>query len=219
MSSLPDRLRRGPGMRNHQVGMKPSRAVKIPDGWPVASDGSITCLTCHMQIPDLSGRSAPHLRETDRNNQAEFCSKCHMDGSDSVQSSPHWSVMNRAHQSTNQTSDFRSNSLMDSSSRQCLGCHDGVNASNASSGHANGASAGYGSNRGEHPVSMRYQKQRLGSRQVSLRHQSQLPKEILLPQGQVSCISCHDLFSSTKARLTIPIEKSALCFACHPMNE
>ncbi len=217
--SLSERLRYGPGQRNHKVGVKPSKAVKIPVDWPLAHDGSITCLTCHERLPDLSERDVPYLRDTDRANQAGFCAKCHTSGPGNFQTSPHWAVMGHAHQSLSQSSGQESSGMMDSASRQCLSCHDGVNASNNASGHANMSSAGLGRGRGEHPVGVRYRKQRSGSRFVSLRHQSQLPKEILLPQGQVSCTSCHDLFASTKARLAIPIKKSALCFACHPMNE
>ncbi len=219
-SSLSDRLRDGPGMRNHRIGMKPSNKIKIPDGWPLAYDGSITCLTCHEKLPAFGNRRNPRLRATHITEQGgNFCSNCHVNSTGSNQQLSHWSVLGRAHQSTRQSNRNSLHRELDGSSRQCLGCHDGVNASNTTNRHASKSSISIGGNRGEHPIGVRYQRQRSRKQYVSLRHPSQLPKEILLPKGQVSCISCHDLYAPTPARLVIPIEKSALCFACHPMND
>ncbi|MFQ5415040.1 MAG: cytochrome c3 family protein [Phycisphaerae bacterium] len=45
-----------------------------------------------------------------------------------------------------------------------------------------------------------------------------MPAAVRLPGGRVSCVSCHDVFVLAPQRLTVPIEGSALCFACHAMN-
>lgn len=72
-------LRNGPGVVNHPVGVRPSAGVRVPPGWPLASDGTLTCKTCHSRLPEISGASDAYLRDsqTGAAPSMHFCAKCH----------------------------------------------------------------------------------------------------------------------------------------------
>jgi len=47
-----------------------------------------------------------------------------------------------------------------------------------------------------------------------------IPRELLddrirLPGGEVSCRSCHSLYSPHEGHLVIPNDRSRLCLSCH----
>ena len=100
-----------------------------------------------------------------------------------------------------------------------MGCHDGVNATEAANATPwNPDVSQVGDPRRNHPVGVRYaQSARLGS--AGRFHPADLlPTKVRLPDGQVSCVSCHDLYASDRYHLTVPIEGSDLCFACHNLD-
>lgn len=218
-----DQLRCGPGVTNHPVNVVPSSAVEVPDDWPLGPGGTITCLTCHRRLPSLGGVSNPSLRDFDEaeTESTDFCTKCHGSSTEHSAAAMHWMAVGVAHVKTERTRSRRRTGLLDHDSRRCMGCHDGVSANEAANTTVwNRGPGALGDRRRNHPVGVPY-RDRAKPRKKStarLRPTSLLPAKVRLPDGQVSCVSCHDLYAPGRHRLTVPIEGSALCFSCHDMD-
>jgi predicted CXXCH cytochrome family protein len=208
----------GPGAINHPVGMEPSTRVRIPADWPLSRDGRVTCWTCHASIPDANAGADFGLRGApDRSGTARFCAACHqVSGPENDRS--HWMALQRAHIGSGEAT-ARSAGTLDSVSRRCASCHDGVSA--FESGYHGGAEppgGGYpGDPRRDHPVGVIYRATAFKGT-TGLKPEGFLPPSVLLPGGQVTCISCHNLYSRAPGLLSVPIEGSQLCFACHDMD-
>ena len=219
---LASRLRMGPGVSNHPVGVVPSRAVSIPRDWLLAANGTVTCTTCHSALPSLDGRGGPQLRgtaQTDLDSRA-FCANCHRDESLRTSAALHWLAVPRAHimPESDDVGSSASGSI-DRASAGCLECHDGVTATDAAYETAWNHDGGYlGDKARNHPIGVRYPHAGTRHVEVPLRPAALLPGTIRLPDGMVSCLSCHDLYGSDPKRLTVPIEGSRLCMTCHQMD-
>lgn len=212
---------RGPGVSNHPVHVVPSADIEVPEGWPVDTNGSITCLTCHAALPSPREKSGPKLRDFDghREDPTAFCMKCHTGQDRSSAAAMHWAAVGVAHVMPDSRRDRRSGGLLDSESRRCLACHDGVNATESQNMTGGNRRGGYIGNRtGNHPVGVRYPKGARRGSGAAMRPASLLPKEVRLPGGMVSCVSCHDLYARERHLLTVPLDGSALCFTCHDMD-
>lgn len=212
--------RHGPGVVNHPVHVVPSSNIHVPSGWPLSPRGEITCSTCHNQLPGLEQSGNANLRgANDANDQASsFCSNCHSAARSNEAGGMHWRALRFAHIMPDRRASEARSAGLDDASRRCLECHDGINARDVSHSNAGGGSGVWGTNKGSHPVGVAYPNG--ASRQRSSRYKPRmtLPSTILLPQGAVSCVSCHDLYSTVNARLTVPIEGSQLCLTCHEMD-
>lgn len=219
---LADKLRNGPGASNHPVHVVPSAAVRIPEEWPLGMDGSITCVTCHSALPSLSGDGAdPLLRDFEPAREApiEFCMKCHTQSDSRSASGVHWMAVGEAHVPAGRAAQTSSRNMLDSRTRACLGCHDGVNA--RESGNTtpwNRGSTYVGDPQRSHPVGVRYPDRTPSDFSVRFIPVGLLPDEIQLPEGQVGCISCHNLYGGTRNLLSVPIEGSELCLTCHDLR-
>jgi predicted CXXCH cytochrome family protein len=208
---------------NHPVGVAPTAAVTIPVGWPLASDGSITCLTCHEALPPLDGGGGPRLRHNDTSDDVSsnadsvtFCAACHRNGAGRGATSAHWTVVGVAHV-TPGDEPTGGNALVDAESRRCLECHDGVNA--VESVNPVGLSnASFADAQRNHPIGMPYPNGRSRQSNARFRSASLLPDTVHLPGGNVSCVSCHNLYAGTPKLLSVPLEGSKLCFTCHDMD-
>lgn len=212
------KLRFGPGQWNHPVGMRPSSFVAIPDGWPLDANGAITCKTCHKRIPAFGGASPTFLRAAVAGDSGlhGFCARCHGGGEGFSARTMHWQVAGAAHiRATNDGAKVTVASL-DGQSRRCLGCHDGVSATESNGGNHTGGFAG-GRGR-EHPVGVEYGRIRGRRQKAPLRPRELLPDDIRLPDGRVSCVSCHNLYGDDAKLLSVPIQDSKLCFTCHDMG-
>ena len=213
-------LSRGPGVTNHPVGVIPSNAITVPADWPLDPDGSITCLTCHTRLPSFTGDSPPHLRGGDKYaSPVEFCATCHAAQSVRSASGAHWMAVQAAHLQPEHLESAGSASLLDHGSMRCMECHDGVNAKESDNTIAwNRGPGTMGDERRSHPVGVPYGRLDRGRSVTRLRPAGLLPKEVHLPGGQVSCISCHDLYAPGRHKLAVTTDNSALCFACHDMG-
>ncbi len=219
--SLAERLRDGPGASNHPVHVRPSGTVRIPRGWPLADDGSLTCLTCHDKLPPLEGASHAYLRDfaEEEADTLAFCVKCHSDDTTRTATAQHWMAVGVAHVPDDDRRPHRSGGLLDADSRRCMACHDGVGADEAVNSTVwNRGSSPLDDRRRNHPIGVSYPSHTPRNYGVPFRPISMLPAGIRLPDGKVSCVSCHDLYASDRHHLSVPIEGSALCFACHQMD-
>ncbi len=225
--SLADTLRYGPGIANHPVHVVPSAAVRIPESWPLAPDGSITCSTCHERLPELADGSDPYLRLAQDWNPAPagshgsqpFCANCHAANTPQG-SSMHWTAVGSAHiKPDSERSGGVGSGHLDAESRRCLACHDGVTAHDTRHTTAGRRGSGYiGDSRRSHPVGVGYPSHTPRNYSVPFRPVALLPARVRLPEGRVSCVSCHDLYGTGTHHLSVPIEGSALCFTCHQLD-
>jgi predicted CXXCH cytochrome family protein len=206
---------------NHPVRVIPSVLVSIPADWPTDNHGAITCLTCHSEIPGIGAESNPRLRDLDGGytSGADFCGRCHRIVDEGSARSVHWLALRRAHLGVDSASAVKGGRALDHYSQACLTCHDGVNASeSANAARFGGMHADLGDKGKNHPVGVPYRSVDRPSYLSRLRPASLLPTEVALPGGDVSCISCHDLFGDQQHLLTVPIEGSQLCLTCHEMS-
>ena len=219
-NSLAERLRSGPGIINHPVNVVPTSLVRIPNDWPVGSDGTLTCLTCHERLPVPNSGGDPYLRGPSATTAADpsFCATCHDAPRDSDRSAIHWMAVGYAHVTKDRSTFRHHGGLLDSVSSGCLTCHDGVTAVEA--GHRSSRSTvGYLGDRGRnHPLGVPYEARQADRHGSPLRHPMLLPKQIRLPENKVSCVSCHNLYNSERYQLSVPIEGSRLCLTCHEMD-
>ncbi|RME41451.1 MAG: hypothetical protein D6788_01220 [Planctomycetota bacterium] len=210
--------KKGPGISNHPVGVRPSPDVRVPDGWPLGPGGVLTCSTCHAQLPGIRGGGNPHLRGTGDTGGLPFCGQCHTNGGSS-RSAVHWMGLGRAHIRGDDRLEGISGTGLDPISRRCLTCHDGVSGTDALNGPMMMRETSFVGDRGRnHPVGIAYAPSLRRRAEVPLRPAALLPANMPLPGGKVSCISCHDIYAPQRGLLTVPIEGSKLCMTCHDMR-
>lgn len=211
----------GPGITNHPVGVIPSAAIAVPSSWPLDNRGAITCLTCHAEIPVDRDAPKPRLRGFEsRSPQAtEFCARCHGMADGHNAKSGHWRTLGVAHLSSERLDLRRGGDVFDFRTRQCLSCHDGVNAPESTNTTPWTRSLGdMGDKRRNHPIGVRYRDLARPADLSPLRPAGLLPPEVALPNGNVSCLSCHNLYSGREYLLTVPVKGSKLCLTCHDMR-
>ncbi|HRX85493.1 MAG TPA: cytochrome c3 family protein [Phycisphaerae bacterium] len=218
--SLPGLLRHGPGVSNHPVNIIPPASMRIPSDLPLSSSGTMTCLTCHESLPAAGTGGSAHLRGVadGEYDAMAFCARCHADGDDRTAKGMHWMAVLRAHVTTDDDRHGSGGSL-DMESRRCMECHDGVTAreyNNSSPWNRGGSYVG--DRRRDHPVGVAYPRRTPAGYDSTFRFPSQLPKQMRLPEGKVSCVSCHDLYAPEPELLTVPIQESRLCLTCHNMD-
>ena len=212
-----DRLRYGPGVTNHPVGVVPSDAVNVPADWPLGTDGTFTCLTCHYKLSPMTGGSNPCLRGPVSEGGAarDFCAKCHAVLDNRGAAGMHWMAVGVAHVKPDACDSAASPSgALDAETRRCLGCHDGVNAGESANPTASSPQRFWDLRR-NHPVGVSYADRGRGKAATLLRSSQLLPGRVRLPDGKVSCVSCHDLFQTGRHRLSVSMEESKLCLTCH----
>lgn len=209
----------GPGVINHPINVVPSNAIVIPADWPLAANGTITCLTCHTTLP-RDNDDRPQLRGASGStvDARQFCIQCHHGEARPTAANMHWVAVNRAHIGSDNDADVPRNGRGDGS-RQCLACHDGVSAPDTGY-ETNSAPHGgdFGDPRRNHPIGVRYPWGGKRGGDSPLRPAALLPKSVRLPSGNVDCVSCHNMYANSPKLLSVPIEGSALCFTCHDMN-
>jgi len=109
----------------------------------------------------------------------------------------------------------RFNSYLDPISKECVACHDGVIAREArhriSSGYQQRAMS-IDTILGAHPVGMDYDQYRSNKQYVSTEI---FPAAMVLMDGKVTCVTCHNLLGKNKKYLVVDNDKSGLCFSCH----
>lgn len=208
----------GPGASNHPVKIVPSAAVQVPADWPLDSSGALTCLTCHTKIPSEGGAADPHLRRVQSSaaSNGGFCATCHHPSIERSDRSVHQVALGIAHLGSNRSRKTVASAGLDAHSRRCLSCHDGASAADS----ANMTSAGPGrvhvdGTQQNHPVGVAYQRVNRSKNVSRLHPVARLPQQIALPEGKVSCVSCHDLYAGVRYLLAVPTRDSRLCLACH----
>ncbi len=188
---------------SHATGFTPNRV--LPDEYPLDWKGDVTCSTCH----DIHASEPGLLRGNKRGR--DLCLSCHEQRFFDSMPDAGTSIMNTGHldASTNKQAVG-----VDAFSIQCLGCHssraDGAPAVGIDPQglvrHADGAV--------NHPIGVNYD---AASRYGGYRSRMHLSNAILLPDGRVGCISCHQGYTQEHGKLVMSSRGSGLCFECHDL--
>ncbi|MBN1956896.1 MAG: hypothetical protein JXQ81_03260 [Desulfuromonadales bacterium] len=194
-----------PRDNSHPIGIVPS--MPVPDGFRLDWSGKMTCVTCH----DPHASAANQYLRTEARGR-DFCSLCHR-GLMPMQD-PHLGTVSIAH---SKSGVYHENAAMtqilDRVSLECLSCHDGVIASDASYKIVGEDALTYQRDGLSHPIGMDYRRATLKDRE--LRPVETLSPYIALYDGKVGCASCHNPYSSQHRMLTMNNSGSALCLECH----
>ena len=187
---------------SHPTGFVPRR--KLPAEYPLDWKGDLTCSTCHI----VHGREPGLLRG--KKHGREFCLACHdraffrnmKDAGTSLVVSGHLDL-GRIHGTID----------IDRHSLNCLGCHAGSHSGGGSVSVSRNGVLRHASGSAPHPIGRSY---REASRNGGFRPEYELAqKKILLSDGRISCVSCHEGYKQDHGRLVLPLARSALCLACH----
>jgi predicted CXXCH cytochrome family protein len=188
---------------SHPSGLTPARA--LPAEYPADWKGDLTCSTCH----DPHGAGKGLLRGDKRGKS--MCRACHeesfftrmKDGGVSIALSGHLNATR---------AELRALDL-DPYSLECLGCHANSGdlpqvsiGRNAVLRHASGSS--------NHPIGRSY---RDAATLGGYRPETLLSKNVWLPGGKISCVSCHQGYSKDHGKVISPSRGSGLCFECHDL--
>lgn len=186
---------------SHPSGIQP-RAVP-PPGYPLDWKGDLTCSTCH----EIHGKGHGLIRGALAGRQ--LCLACHAadffktmrDGGASLTS---------GHLAPAPTSGALA--ALDPYSRRCMECH-GTSATPrlVTSVDRNGV-VRHASQSVNHPIGMSYQK---AAAFGGYRPRAQVERKLLLPDGKMSCISCHGGYQKEHGKLNVVMTNSTLCFECH----
>ena len=187
---------------SHPSGFQPK--VRPAEGYPLDWKGDLTCSTCH----EVHGNRPGLMRGTKMGR--ELCIACHdtaffrkmRDGGASLMAGH----LSRGVQEGAPT--------LDVYSRQCMECH-GLNAeARISTNIDRNGIARHAGSRVNHPVGANYQK---AVEYGGYRPRRMVEKKLVLPDGMVSCVSCHHAYQKDHGKLVVPVAGSRLCYECHDL--
>lgn len=173
----------------------------LPADYPLDRGGIFTCSTCH----DVHGG---RLRGT-RRHQA-LCAACHTEEFFAAMADAGLSLQHSAHLVTGK--DAAAGAEADGYTRHCLGCHADkmmLDAAMRPWGVMGGAARTF-----SHPVGVPYP---VGATAGRYHPATGLRQAVVLPEGRVSCISCHQGYGRVHGALVVPNQASALCLECHDL--
>ena len=114
------------------------------------------------------------------------------------------------------TATNQGSSALDSFSKDCLGCHDGFQASDRKINYKNtpGQKSHWSGGTSEHPIGMNY------ASYASMDPKSYKPvatfgSKMMFVNGRVGCTTCHDPLNPEKSHTAKSDYRSALCLTCH----
>jgi predicted CXXCH cytochrome family protein len=182
---------------SHPTGIVPERTP--PAAFPLDWKGEVTCSTCHEVHEGPFGG----LRGTGESR--ELCLSCHDEAFFSAMPEAGESLMRSGHLDARAR---HPQQTFDAYSQRCIECHEAEASAPGSARVAfNGAN---GTGMPNHPIGSIYRPGRVGS---DLRPQDTLPADVLLPDGKVSCLSCHQGYSRQHGE---PVRSDlGLCRHCH----
>ncbi|HEY0844615.1 MAG TPA: cytochrome c3 family protein [Noviherbaspirillum sp.] len=185
---------------SHPSGFQPRN--KPVGTYPLDWKGDLTCSTCH----EVHG-SRPALL---RGNKAgrELCFACHetaffqkmRDGGASL-------MVGHLSRAADPGA-----ALIDVYSRQCMECHGNAGDPRLATRVDRNGISRHARSGVNHPVGVNYQK---AAAFGGYRARRAVEKKLLLPDGMVSCVSCHGGYQKDHGKLLVPVAGSGLCYECH----
>lgn len=186
---------------SHPSGIVTSK--NLPEIFKLNWQSKLTCSTCHDIHSEAKGLMVTELTGK------EFCHSCHEKSFFENMKDLGTSLFISGH--TVAGSEHFSDQL-DSFSLKCMECH--INQTgNLNVSVVDGNAISHSGGRVSHPIGREYKKaaQYGGYRPIGL-----LDKRINLPDGKVSCISCHKAFDKKHgANIFEEHEQHKLCNSCH----
>lgn len=188
---------------SHPSGIKPT--LSVPPTYPLDWKGNITCSTCHNVHGSTPGLMRVSLRGR------KFCLSCHEKTFFSQMADTGASMISSGHVSSVIPKLDLTGLDTDAFTVQCMGCH-------VSHGDPRGAENGAGKilrqsgNSVPHSVGVRYSEFFQKGR---FKHESAVNQRLFLPEGLVSCVSCHLGYTKEHGKLRVGKQRSALCLECH----
>lgn len=185
---------------SHPSGFQPrTRPVAM---YPLDWKGDLTCSTCHA----VHGRGPGLMRGTKLGR--ELCLACHdadffrkmRDGGASLMV---------GHLSKGIDSNAPA---LDSYSRQCMECHGQSGDPRLATLVDKNGVARHASRSINHPVGVNYQQ---ATNFGGYRPRRVVERKLLLPDGLVSCVSCHHGYLKEHGKLIVTQAGSKLCYECH----
>ena len=181
---------------SHPTGFIPARS--LPTEFPLNEKGEMTCTTCH----DIQKNGKPALQVQKRGKQ--FCASCHSESFFASMPDAGNSLITSGHLSA----DNKSSGTLDNYSTECMTCHmDKGEVSGRKVASRKFMLSTIGG--GNHAVGMDYNQFQY---KIDYRPVNSLPEEIFLPEGKVSCISCHKAYTKKHGEI---VSKDNLCITCH----
>lgn len=201
----------------HPINVKPKEAV-VPADMPLSPEGTVTCETCHdIHVSYLTpyGTESYYLRRYERGRN--FCAACHKEP---FRESGHKEILGKAHFRSKYVAVVNAGEI-DAMSRNCLSCHDGALASQATVhvGEWVHQESMIDNDMGTHPIGVDYEKARTANPYRSdLTPIGLVDPRIKFFDGKVGCGSCHDPYSNVEQDLVMSNRGSRLCLACHALG-
>lgn len=185
---------------SHPSGFTPVN--KPVDTYPLDWKGDLTCSTCH----EVHGSSAGLMRGT--KSGKEFCFACHeatffrkmRDGGASL-------MVGHLARGVDAGAP-----LLDVYSRQCMECHGQSADPRLVTTIDRKGVARHAGSKVNHPVGANYQKSAAFGGYLPRRV---VEKKLVLPDGMVSCVSCHQAYKKDHGKLVVSNAQSRLCYECH----
>lgn len=187
---------------SHPTGFAPN--AKLPASFPLDWKGDLTCSTCHEVHSNSPGRIRGLKRGRD------LCLSCHEQKFFDAMRDQGSSMLLSGH--LNLGADLRTANL-DTYTLQCMGCH-------GTYGDVNGTRIDrnmvlrHGGGAVSHPIGQRYAE---SASFGAYRPEALVSKKVLLPEGKLSCVSCHQGYTKEHGKLVMPNAGSKLCFECHDL--
>ncbi len=187
---------------SHPSGFAPRRL--LPAEFPLDWKGELTCSTCHLTHGFEPGllRGKKHAKE--------FCLACHDQAFFRGMKDAGTSLVISGHLDIGRG---RGTVDIDAHSLHCLGCHAGSHSGGGSVSVGRNGVLRHSSGSAPHPIGRSY---RDASRRGGFHPEHQLAqKKILLSEGKISCVSCHEGYKKEHGKLVASLDRSALCLSCH----
>lgn len=187
---------------SHPSGFAPRRS--LPAEYPLDWKGDLTCSTCHL----THGREPGLLRGKKR--AKAFCLGCHDATFFNTMKDEGSSLVISGHLDIGRG---RGTIDIDAHSLHCLGCHVGNHSAGGSVSLGRNGVLRHSSGSSPHPIGRSY---RDASRRGGFHPEQQLAqKKIMLSDGKISCVSCHEAYKKDHGKLVVSLDRSGLCLSCH----
>lgn len=187
---------------SHPSGFAPGRP--LPETFPLDWKGDLTCSSCHH----IHGATPGLLRGSVKG--IDLCRACHSEEFFAKRSSREGAAHAPA-----PIKPLASATTLDDSSQKCLKCHDDKGGSTTDRVGINSKGVlRHMRSSLSHPIGRPYALSLLSG---AYRPISALPSSIVLPDGKVECISCHENTGTGTQHGGLKINNlsSALCTSCH----
>lgn len=191
---------------SHPSGVVPS--METPKAFSLSMNGTLTCSSCHDVHAEQHGQLSV---VTDKKT---YCLSCHEPEFFTNMTDSGAAILNQGH-----LSNFADDEAiaLDRFSEDCLQCHEnqGPEATPQVLMGIDGV-VQHAGGRVNHPVGIDYD----AAAEIALSSYvpiAALPDSMVLPEGRVSCLSCHVGYSKTHGSIVETPTNRELCFECHDL--